>query len=46
MRQNTNPQSKHATELVRANLGIWLRERRTALGLSQREIAELAGFEY
>ena len=44
----TNPQKLHTQETVelRREAGRWLRERREAIGLSQRQLAELVGSEY
>jgi transcriptional regulator with XRE-family HTH domain len=44
----TNPQKLHAhdTSELRREAGRWLRERREAQGLSQRQLAEKVGTEY
>lgn len=46
MRPAQSEQSKQQNEHLRVGVGQWLRDRRSALGLSQRELADLAGFEY
>src|SRR5690606_846795 len=38
--------TRQQNEQLRVDVGQWLRDRRTAIGLSQRELADLAGFEY
>ncbi len=44
----TNPQKRGISETVdlRKEAGRWLRDRREARGLSQRQLAELIGIEY
>ena len=44
----TNPQKRGISETVdlRKEAGRWLRDRREARGLSQRQLAELIGVEY
>jgi transcriptional regulator with XRE-family HTH domain len=44
----TNPQKLHTPETteLRREAGRWLRERREAVGLSQRQLAEMVGSEY
>jgi transcriptional regulator with XRE-family HTH domain len=43
-----NPQRRtyHEVQSLRKEGGRWLRERREAVGLSQREVAERVGAEY
>jgi transcriptional regulator with XRE-family HTH domain len=44
----TNPQKRNASDTLelRREAGRWLRERREASGLSQRQLAERVGSEY
>jgi transcriptional regulator with XRE-family HTH domain len=44
----TNPQKRALSETaeLRREAGRWLRDRRVACGLSQRQLAELVGVEY
>lgn len=44
----SNPQKRNASDTLelRKEAGRWLRERREARGLSQRQLAELIGTEY
>jgi len=46
MRPAPSESSKQQTELLRVTVGQWLRDRRVALGLSQKELADRAGFDY
>jgi transcriptional regulator with XRE-family HTH domain len=44
----TNPQRRNASEVIelRKEAGRWLKERREACGLSQRQLADKVGAEY
>ncbi len=44
----TNPQKRTDADVqeLRKEAGHWLKERREAIGLSQRQLAELVGAEY
>lgn len=46
MRAAPSEQSRQQNEQLRISVGQWLRDCRASLGLSQREIADIAGFEY
>jgi transcriptional regulator with XRE-family HTH domain len=48
VRMYTNPQKLERTDTteLRREAGRWLRDRREAVGLTQRQLAELVGVEY
>lgn len=46
MRPAPSDYSKQQTEQLRVSVGQWLRDRRVERGLNQRQLAELAGFDY
>lgn len=46
MRPAPTEEAKQQNETLRTSVGQWLRNRRVELGLSQRELSVLAGFDY